>query len=90
MMHFKHDNLMSVVDIQRPKPTTLENFKDVYIVSPLMETDLHRIIYSRQALTDDHAQYFVYQLLRGVEVHALGEGTSPRPETLKRTSELQL
>jgi serine/threonine protein kinase len=67
LMHFKHDNLMSVVDIQRPKPTTLENFKDVYIVSPLMETDLHRIIYSRQALTDDHAQYFVYQLLRGLK-----------------------
>ena len=32
-----------------------------------METDLHRIIYSRQALTIDHIQYFVYQILRGLK-----------------------
>jgi mitogen-activated protein kinase 1/3 len=32
-----------------------------------METDLHRIIYSRQALTIDHVQYFVYQILRGLK-----------------------
>lgn len=32
-----------------------------------METDLHRIIYSRQPLTIDHVQYFVYQLLRGLK-----------------------
>ena len=28
-----------------------------------METDLHRVIYSQQELTDDHIQYFVYQIL---------------------------
>ena len=31
-----------------------------------METDLHRVIYSRQELSDDHIQYFVYQILRGM------------------------
>ena len=31
-----------------------------------METDLHRVIYSRQELTDDHIQYFIYQVLRGL------------------------
>ena len=31
-----------------------------------METDLHRVIYSRQDLTADHIQYFVYQILRGL------------------------
>jgi mitogen-activated protein kinase 1/3 len=36
--------------------------QDVYIISELMETDLHRIIYSRQELSDDHIQYFVYQV----------------------------
>jgi mitogen-activated protein kinase 1/3 len=25
-----------------------------------METDMHRVIYSRQDLTDDHCQYFMY------------------------------
>ena len=37
--------------------------QDLYIVSELMETDLHRVIYSRQSLTEEHVQYFVYQLL---------------------------
>ena len=37
---------------------------DVYIISELMETDLHRIIYSRQELSDDHLQYFLYQVRR--------------------------
>jgi len=32
-----------------------------------METDLHRIIYSRQPLTLEHIQYFVYQILRGLK-----------------------
>lgn len=32
-----------------------------------METDLHRIIYSKQALTIDHIQYFIYQILRGLK-----------------------
>ena len=31
-----------------------------------METDLHRDIYSRQGLADDHIQDFIYQILRGV------------------------
>jgi mitogen-activated protein kinase 1/3 len=31
-----------------------------------METDLHRVVYSRQDLTDEHLQYFLYQLLRGM------------------------
>ncbi len=29
---------------------SLNEFEDVYIVNDLMETDLHRVIYSRQAL----------------------------------------
>ena len=28
-----------------------------------MDTDLHRVIYSRQKLTDDHVQFFLYQML---------------------------
>jgi hypothetical protein len=49
------------------EPNRLCFFPRRYIVSPLMETDLHRIIYSRQDLTDDHVQYFVYQILRGLK-----------------------
>jgi mitogen-activated protein kinase 1/3 len=31
-------------------------------VYELMDTDLHQIIRSSQLLTDDHYQYFVYQV----------------------------
>lgn len=41
----------------------MHNAKDVYLVCELMETDLHRVIYSRQRLTDEHAQYFLYHIL---------------------------
>jgi len=54
------------VDIIPPAPTA-EEFEDVYIVQDLMETDLHRIIYSKQPLTIDHIQYFIYQILRGLK-----------------------
>lgn len=31
-----------------------------------METDLHRVIYSRQDLSEDHIQYFIWQILKGL------------------------
>lgn len=34
------------------------------MVMDLMETDLHQIIHSRQALSEQHLQYFMYQILR--------------------------
>jgi serine/threonine protein kinase len=37
-------------------------FKDVYVVYELMDTDLHQIIRSPQPLSDDHVQYFLYQV----------------------------
>lgn len=33
----------------------------------LMESDLHRIIYSKQDLSEEHIRYFLYQLLRGLK-----------------------
>lgn len=32
----------------------------------LMETDMSRVIYSKQQLTDDHIQFFIYQILCGL------------------------
>ena len=43
-------------------PSSFADFKDVYIVSELMETDMHRVIYSRQRLSEEHIKYFVYQV----------------------------
>ena len=52
------------MDILRPEART--GYTDIYIITELMETDLHRVIYSRQELSDEHIQYFVYQILRGL------------------------
>lgn len=37
---------------------------DIYLVTELMETDLNRVIRSKQELSDEHIAYFVYQILR--------------------------
>ena len=43
----------------------------LYVVSELMETDLASIIKSSQPLTDDHCQFFLYQILRRLKyVHS--------------------
>jgi len=39
----------------------------VYLVSELMETDLACVIRSPQELTDEHVQFFIYQVLRGLK-----------------------
>lgn len=67
MKHLRHENIVNIIDMMPPLATSVEDFRDVYIVADLMETDLHRIIYSKQALSIDHAQYFVYQMLRGLK-----------------------
>ena len=61
---FDHENIISLLDVPRPPSKT--NYPDIYIVTDLMETDLHRVIYSKQELSDEHIQYFLYQLLRGL------------------------
>ena len=66
MKMFSHENVIRVIDII-PPPSSCEEFEDIYIVQDLMETDLHRIIYSKQSLTIDHIQYFVYQIIRGLK-----------------------
>ena len=54
-------------------PKSREDFNEIYVVSELMETDLAQIIKSNQPLTDDHVQFFLYQILRGLKyVHSAG------------------
>jgi mitogen-activated protein kinase 1/3 len=55
---FDHENVIALIDVLKPPAPT--GYEDIYIVTDLMETDMHRVIYSRQDLTDDHIQYFMY------------------------------
>lgn len=63
--HFKHENIIGLYDLIDPPPN--HPFDDIYIVLDYMETDLHKIIYSKNKLTDDHIRYFLYQALRGLK-----------------------
>jgi mitogen-activated protein kinase 1/3 len=60
---FKHDNIICILDMYPPEHP---DFDDIYIVTDLMETDLHRVIYSKQVLNEEHHAYFSYQILRGL------------------------
>jgi serine/threonine protein kinase len=62
LRHFDgHENIINITDIMCIPPNTTD-FKDVYIVTNLMESDMDRIISSGQPLTDQHYQYFLYQV----------------------------
>ena len=67
LKHLKHENIVGIHDMMPPMMRYVDDFKDVYIVSELMETDLYRIIYSKQSLSLDHVQYFIYQVLRALK-----------------------
>eukprot|EP00619_Florenciella_sp_RCC1007_P019458 CAMPEP_0205939358 /NCGR_PEP_ID=MMETSP1325-20131115/49400_1 /ASSEMBLY_ACC=CAM_ASM_000708 /TAXON_ID=236786 /ORGANISM="Florenciella sp., Strain RCC1007" /LENGTH=237 /DNA_ID=CAMNT_0053309823 /DNA_START=50 /DNA_END=760 /DNA_ORIENTATION=+ len=73
LMHLSsHQGVIRVLDVMTSPPNTTD-FSDVYIVCPLMESDLERIISSDQPLSEAHAQYFMYQILRALKyIHSAG------------------
>ncbi|KAF0693183.1 Aste57867_15777 [Aphanomyces stellatus] len=60
-----HPCIMGVHELQRP--LSFETFDDLYIVQSLMETDLCRVIHSKEHLSDEHIQYFMYQILCAIQ-----------------------
>ncbi|KDO24711.1 CMGC/MAPK protein kinase [Saprolegnia parasitica CBS 223.65] len=57
-----HPNIISIKDM-------CVNVADdeLYIIMDFMDTDMHRVIQSSQALSDSHHRYFLHQVLRGVK-----------------------
>merc|ERR1719313_2233609 len=69
LRHLQHENLIDVRNIFLPG--SKDDFEDIYVFSELMETDLASILKSSQPMTDDHCQFFLYQILRGMKyVHS--------------------
>ncbi|XP_022107362.1 mitogen-activated protein kinase 7-like isoform X2 [Acanthaster planci] len=66
MRHFRHENVIGIREILMPRES-LSDFRDVYVVLDLMESDLHHIIHSQQAVSMEHIRYFLYQILRGLK-----------------------
>ena len=65
LRRLQHENIVLLRDIM--KPPSMDDFNDVYLVYELMDTDLHQIVRSSQGLSDEHSQYFLYQILRGLK-----------------------
>lgn len=61
----RHPDIVEVKHILLP-PSRRE-FKDIYVVFELMESDLHQVIKANDDLTPEHYQFFLYQLLRGLK-----------------------
>lgn len=71
MRLLNHENVLSIKSILLPR--SLQQFDELYVVSDLMETDLAQIIKSNQVLSDEHIQFFLYQILRGLKyIHSCG------------------
>ncbi|KAL1562827.1 Mitogen-activated protein kinase 10 [Salvia divinorum] len=61
----RHPDIVEIKHIMLP-PSRRE-FKDIYVVFELMETDLHQVIKANDDLTQEHYQFFLYQLLRALK-----------------------
>ncbi|DAZ95560.1 TPA: hypothetical protein N0F65_005876 [Lagenidium giganteum] len=69
--HFRHKNITRLLDLA--PPPSRKQFDDMYIITELMETDLHQVIYSMQPMSDDHVKYFLYQMLCALNhIHSAG------------------
>ena len=71
MAHFSHVNSLALLEVIKPRDPA--GFSHIYLVCELMETDLHRVIHSRQDLTSDHISFFIYQTLCALKhIHKAG------------------
>lgn len=59
-----NENIVQATDVMGDLD---KDFDDIYLVMNMMETDLHKTIYSDNDLTDDHIKYFMWQTLRGLK-----------------------
>ena len=71
MRAFSHPNILGLYDLIRP--SSLEHFEDVYIISEKKSSDMQRIIFSDTPLSEDQQQWIMYQCLCGIKyMHSAG------------------
>ncbi|KDP33076.1 hypothetical protein JCGZ_13613 [Jatropha curcas] len=61
----RHPDIVEIKHIMHPP--SRRDFKDIYVVFELMESDLHQVIKANDDLTREHYQFFLYQLLRALK-----------------------
>uniref|UniRef100_A0AAV2IZV4 mitogen-activated protein kinase n=1 Tax=Knipowitschia caucasica TaxID=637954 RepID=A0AAV2IZV4_KNICA len=71
LKHMKHENVIGLLDVFTPA-AALKDFNELYLVTNLMGADLNNIV-KFQRLSDEHVQFLIYQLLRGLKyIHSAG------------------
>nr|XP_043628511.1 mitogen-activated protein kinase 16-like [Erigeron canadensis] len=61
----RHPDIVEIKHILLPP--SMREFRDIYVVFELMDSDLHQVIKANDDLTLEHYQFFLYQLLRGLK-----------------------
>lgn len=61
----RHPDIVEIKHIMLPP--SKKDFKDIYVVFELMDTDLHQVIKANDDLTKEHHQFFLYQMLRALK-----------------------
>ncbi|KAK4787798.1 hypothetical protein SAY86_011631 [Trapa natans] len=61
----RHPDIVEIKHIMLPP--SRRDFRDIYVVFELMESDLHQVIKANDDLTREHHQFFLYQLLRALK-----------------------
>lgn len=70
---FNHENIIKMRDAFEIQESLDTAVKSLVLVYDLMDSDLYRIIRSKQVLAKEHIQYFSYQLIRALAyMHARG------------------
>jgi mitogen-activated protein kinase 1/3 len=64
MRNWSHPCVLGLYDVVEPSFST--DFEDLYIVTPLLTTDLSKIIYSKTVLSEEQQLYLFYQMCCGV------------------------
>ena len=68
MKYCQHENIIPLLDviIHLNKDPKLNKVADVYLVMEKMDSDLQKIIASKQEMSDEHYQFILYQILRAL------------------------
>ena len=68
MKYCQHENIIPLFDviIHLNKNSSINKIADVYLVMEKMDSDLQKIIASKQELSDEHHQFILYQILRAL------------------------
>lgn len=63
----KHENIVTLEDLIINNTDSNTDKDELYIVLELLDSDLHKVLQSKQQLTEQHYKYFFFQLLNGVK-----------------------